>query len=223
VLVNGGAVPLYTVAGSKGQINFVLPSELGEYGTAFVEVTNPVGTSEAFQLTLAPDSVGLFRIKDPTDPGRQNGAVLFANTAWKVLPVSMATALGLPGCANATAATVCGQPAMVGDQVQVFATGLGKATPNGNPNGKVLPTGSLAPADGSVLYQTLQVPAVTIGGVPAVVSFSGIAPGSAAEYQINVAIPGGVQPGDSVPVKVTMPDGSTDTVTIAVVAEASGL
>jgi len=49
-----------------------------------------------------------------------------------------------------------------------------------------------------------------------VVSFSGIAPGSAGQYQINVAIPGGVAAGDSVPLKVKMPDGSADTVTIAV-------
>ena len=74
----------------------------------------------------------------------------------------------------------------------------------------------VAPADGSVLYKTLQTPVVTIGGMPAVVSFSGIAPGNAGQYQINVAIPSGVAPGDSVPLKVSMQDGSSDTVTIAV-------
>jgi uncharacterized protein (TIGR03437 family) len=145
-----------------------------------------------------------------------NGAVLFANTAWKVMPLSMAQALGLPSCATVTAASVCGQPAQVGDQVEIYLTGLGRATPNGDPNGAVLPTGSLAPANGSVLYKTLQIPVVTIGGIQAVVSFSGIAPGSAGQYQVNVAIPSGVAAGDSVPLTVTMPDGSADTVTIAV-------
>jgi len=58
---------------------------------------------------------------------------------------------------------------------------------------------------------------VTVGGVQAVVSFSGIAPGSAGQYQINIAIPSGVEAGDSVPLTVTMPDGSTDTVTIAII------
>jgi uncharacterized protein (TIGR03437 family) len=217
VLVNSGAVPLYIVAGTKGQINFVLPSELGEFGTAFVVVTNPQGASDAFQLTLAPDSVGIFRIADPSDPGRMNGAVLFTGTAWKVMPLSMAVALQLPSCTTVTTASVCGQPAEVGDQVEIYLTGLGKATPKGNPNGKVLPTGSLAPADGSVLYETVQMPVVTVGGVQAVVSFSGIAPGSAGQYQINIAIPSGVEAGDSVPVTVTMPDGSKDTVTIAII------
>jgi uncharacterized protein (TIGR03437 family) len=67
-----------------------------------------------------------------------------------------------------------------------------------------------------VLYKTVETPTVTIGGVPAVVEFSGIAPGNAGQYQINLAVPSGVQPGDNVPLVVTMPDGSTDTVTIAI-------
>ena len=216
VIVNGIAAPLYAVKGTTGQINTVLPSELADTGTAFVEVTNAQGTSASYQLALAPDSVGLFRIGDPSNPRRMNGAVLFANTAWNVMPLSMALALGLPSCATVTTASACGQPAQVGDQVEIYLTGLGKATPKGDPNGAVLPTGSLAPANGSVLYQTVQTPVVTIGGISAVVSFSGIAPGSAGQYQINLAIPSGVAAGDSVPLTVTMPDGSTDTVTIAV-------
>ena len=55
-----------------------------------------------------------------------------------------------------------------------------------------------------------------IGGVPATVSFSGIAPGNAGQYQINVQVPDGVKPGDDVTLEVTMPDGSMDTVTIAI-------
>jgi len=216
VVVNGIHTPLYSVIGSTGQINIVLPSELAESGAAYVQVTNAQGTGAAYLLALAPDSVGIFRIADPSNPARMNGAVLFANTAWKVMPLSMAAALGLPSCASVTTESVCGQPAKVGDQVQIYLTGLGRATLNGDPNGKVLPTGSLAPSDGSVLYETVQTPVVTIGGMPAVVSFSGIAPGNAGQYQINVAIPSGVAAGDSVPLKVTMPDGSSDTVTIAV-------
>jgi uncharacterized protein (TIGR03437 family) len=149
VLVNGIAAPLFNVEGSTGQINIVLPSELADTGTAYVQVTNAEGTSASYQLALAPDSVGLFRVADPSDPGRMNGAVLFANTAWKVMPLSMAQALGFPLCSAVTTTSVCGQPAKVSDQVQIYLTGLGEATPNGDPNGNVLPTGSVAPADGS--------------------------------------------------------------------------
>jgi uncharacterized protein (TIGR03437 family) len=130
--------------------------------------------------------------------------------------LSMAAALGFPSCASVTTASVCGKPAKVGDQIQIYLTGLGEATPNGDPKGNVLATGSLAPTDGSVLYKTVETPVVKIGGVPAVVEFSGIAPGNAGQYQINIAVPDGVKPGDDVTVEVTMPDGSTDTVTIAI-------
>ena len=64
----------------------------------------------------------------------------------------------------------------------------------------------------------METPKVTIGGVDAEVSFSGLAPGNAGQYQINVQVPNGVKPGDDVPLTVTMPDGSTDTVTIAITA-----
>lgn len=216
VLVNGTAIPLYVVAGTGGQINVVLPSELGTSGNASVEVMTASGTSQPFQLALTADSVGIFRIADPSDASRHNGAVLFTNTAWKVMPLSMAQALGLPSCSTVTTASVCGQPAKAGDQVEIYLTGLGKATQNGDPNGKVLPTGSLAPTNGSVLYKTVEPPKVKIGGVDAAVSFSGIAPGNAGQYQINVQVPSGVTPGDNVTLTVTMPDGSTDTVTIAI-------
>ena len=216
VLVNGTAIPLYIVAGTGGQINVVLPSELGTSGTAAVEVMTSEGASVPLQLPLTADSVGIFRIADPSDPKRMNGAVLFTNTAWKVMPLSMATALGFPSCASVTTASVCGKPAKAGDQIEIYLTGLGKATPNGDPNGNVLPTGSLAPTDGSVLYKTVETPVVKVGGVPAVVSFSGIAPGNAGQYQINIQVPSGVQPGDDVTLQITMPDGSTDTVTIAI-------
>jgi len=132
------------------------------------------------------------------------------------MPLSMAAALKFPDCSAVTTASICGKPAKAGDQIEIYVTGLGKATPNGDPNGKVLPTGSLAPTDGSILYKTVETPIVKIGGIPAEVSFSGIAPGNAGQYQINVKVPDGVQPSDDVTLEVTMPDGSTDTVTIAI-------
>jgi uncharacterized protein (TIGR03437 family) len=159
---------------------------------------------------------GMFRWVDPSKASRKNGTVLFANTTWGVVPAAMATALGWTSCAGLQAVANCGQPAGAGDYIQIFVTGLGKATPGGDPNGKVLPTGSVAPADGSVLYQTVQKAAVTVGGVATPLLFSGIAPGYAGLYQVNVQVPGGVAPGDDVPIVVSMPNGASDSVTIAV-------
>ena len=59
----------------------------------------------------------------------------------------------------------------------MYVTGLGKATPNGDPNGLVLPTGQNPPAEGNPLYDAVQAPTVTVGGLPAKLIFAGLAPG----------------------------------------------
>jgi uncharacterized protein (TIGR03437 family) len=213
---NGVAGPLFAVATSANQINVLVPTELPESGAVPVQVQNSAGPSASFSLQMSAATPGIFRVADPSQASRKNGAVLFANTAWLVMPASMATARGLTSCAGLPVAATCGQPAGAGDYIQIFATGLGRATPGGDPNGKVLPTGSVAPGDGSVLYQTVQKPTVTIGGAATPLLFSGIAPGFSGLYQINVQVPSGVTPGDDVPIVVSMPNGVSDSVTIAV-------
>lgn len=214
---SGIPAPLFAVVASANQINALAPTELPETGTINVQVKDSAGSSANFSLKMSAATPGIFRLTDPSKASRKNGAVLFANTAWLVMPASMATALGLNSCAGLGAAATCGQPAGAGDYIQIFLTGLGRATPNGDPNGKVLATGSVAPADGSVIYQTVQKPTVTIGGVGTPVLFSGLAPGYAGLYQINVQVPTGVTPGDDVPIVVSMPNGGKDdTTTIAV-------
>ena len=42
----------------------------------------------------------------------------------------------------------------------IYFTGGGLATPNGTPSGSPVPSGSVAPADGSTLYETVQTPTV---------------------------------------------------------------
>ena len=112
--------------------------------------------------------------------------------------------------------SICGQPSRPGDLLQVFATGLGKATPEGDPSDSVLPTGAVAPKDGNPLYRSIQLPLVTIGGIPAEVLFSGLAPGFSGLYQINLRVPEGVAAGDQVPVRVEMPNGLGDSATLAI-------
>jgi uncharacterized protein (TIGR03437 family) len=131
----------------------------------------------------------------------------------------MAAGIGIPNdCGSLSPLSTCGQPAHVGDVLQVFVTGLGKATSGGDPNGAVLATGTTAPASGT-LYLTVATPMVTVGGLPVKVQFSGIAPGFAGLYQVNVPIPAGVQPGDDVPITIQMPGSTVDSATIAVAAQ----
>jgi uncharacterized protein (TIGR03437 family) len=214
VLFNGKPAPLFALIASKNQINLVVPTELASNGSVSVQVQNGAGAGPSVQVPLAPADVGIFLLHDPSAPASTSAAMRFANKSWYVMSPGMAAAYGLPACTGLASNASCGQPAAVGDAVEIYLTGLGAATPNGDASGAPLPTGQLAPANGNPLYLTVTKPAVTIGGAPAAVLFSGLAPGNAGLYQIDVMIPAGVSNGDN-PVVVTL-GGTTDTASIPV-------
>ena len=66
------------------------------------------------------------------------------------------------------------------------------------------------------LAETSTTPHVTIGGVPAAVTFSGLAPGFVGEYQVNALVPASVLPGSAVPVAISIGGVTSNNVTIAV-------
>ncbi len=219
VTFDASRASLFAVVASRGQINVLAPNDLPEAGSVNVRVATSPSASADFPVRLVSAAPGIFRLTDPSNAARRNAAVLFANTAWLALPESMARALQIPDCSGArpvSLATTCGQPAAPGDLLQVFVTGLGRATPGGDPAGRPLPLGSAAPADGNPLYRTVLSPAVTVGGVPAEVVFSGLAPGFAGLYQINIRTPQSAPAGDDVAIQVAMPNGRSDTATIAI-------
>jgi uncharacterized protein (TIGR03437 family) len=78
------------------------------------------------------------------------------------------------------------RPASVGAAVSIFCTGLGAVSPAGL-------TGAAAPASPPAKTQ-LQVSA-QVGGLAATVTFSGLAPGFAGLYQVNVELPPDLPPG----------------------------
>ena len=99
------------------------------------------------------------------------------------------------------------RPARPGEFVAIFATGLGPVEP---------PLATGAPASDDPLSVTTTLPQVTIGGVPATVTFSGLAPGFVGLYQINVEIPAGAPSGGAVAVVVTIGGVQSNVVTIAI-------
>jgi uncharacterized protein (TIGR03437 family) len=205
------------------QIDLLVPYELPYTGIVQVAVKTPTGSTLNYALTMAAATPGMYNIQDPSTKTRANILAQFNNTAWLNMPASMATALQnlpsstFPGVCQTSfsALSVCGQPAKPGDVLVLYATGLGLATPNGDPNGKPLTTGNLAPADGSTLYETVTTPTVMVGGFPAKVLFSGITPGLTGEYQIDFQVPGGVT-GDDVPVILSVGSSPTDTHTMSI-------
>ena len=219
VRFNGTPAPIRSVVSSTNQIDVVVPSELPEFGTVNVQVSTRTGASTSIAVQMAPATPGIFRITDPTGVVKNNGSVVFVNTAWLVVGATLADALRIPkDCSSRgiSPASVCGQPAAPGDILQVYCTGLGKATPGGDPEMPSLPTGSIAPPSGDPLYSTIDQLSITIGGIQAQVIFSGLVPGNAGIYQVNFQVPDGVPFGDEVPIVVTALNGLSDTATFAV-------
>ena len=58
VTANDTPIPLNYVFATVGQINLVLPSNLPTTGSVVIEVKNPAGASQTFQLKMAADDVG---------------------------------------------------------------------------------------------------------------------------------------------------------------------
>jgi len=87
-----------------------------------------------------------------------------------------------------------GKPAAAGDILVIYANGLGAVTP-------AVATGAASPGTPAT---TTQVPTVRIGGVNAEVQFSGLTPGLAGLYQVNVRVPSGFPVGGSTPVVLTI-------------------
>jgi uncharacterized protein (TIGR03437 family) len=96
-------------------------------------------------------------------------------------------------------------PVTAGNAIEIYMVGLG-AVSNPPATGAQARTQSL----------TLVKPTVTIGGVPATVLYSGLAPTFIGLYQVNVQIPSGVTLGAGVPLVVTMNGAVSNPVTIAV-------
>ncbi|MBK5293114.1 MAG: hypothetical protein JJE04_15760 [Acidobacteriia bacterium] len=219
VTINNVAAPLFHVIPSANQITLLVPTELPETGNLNLQVRTTAGASPNFALTMLAADPAIFRVSVPSTPPKTYAAALLANTRWLPLPESSARLLQLPINCQAdgiSPLSFCAQPARRGDILQIFSTGLGKATPGGDPAGMPLITGSLAPADANPLYLTILKPVASVGDVAASVLFSGIAPGFAGLYQVNIQVPEGAPAGDEVPMKITMPNGRSDTLPIAV-------
>jgi uncharacterized protein (TIGR03437 family) len=94
-----------------------------------------------------------------------------------------------------------------GEYLSIYCTGLGPVA-NQPVNGAASPANPLS--------TTMNTPAVTIGGVAAPVSFSGLAPGFVALYQVNVQVPDNAPTGNEVSVVLTIGGATSNTVTVAV-------
>jgi len=187
VEVNGFPAPLIFV--SPNQINFQTPWEIADQDWVDVVVRKNGQASDPERVFVAPFDPGLFSL---SQTGSGQGAILIAGTAAVPAPEG-----AVPG----------GRPAAVGEFLSLFAIGLGPVI-NQPDSGAVAPINPFA--------TTKAQPRVTIGGVEAPVVFSGLAPGLAGVYQVNVQIAQGTPSGGAVDVQLTTGGISSNVVTIAI-------
>lgn len=168
---------------SPTQINFLVPSDQGA-NTVQVQVRNPAGISKQVPMTVQANSPQLFSL---------DGKYVFGVH-------SNGTSLGKAGLLPSVTTT----PAAPGENVVLYATGLGPTSP-------ALIAGQV-PAQPANLAT---LPQVTIGGAPATVSSAGAVPGNPGVYQISVQVPANAANGDQ-PVVVQMGTGSSASVLLTV-------
>jgi len=186
VEVNGIPAPLFFV--SPGQVNFQVPWEVEYYNRVTVALINGTQSSTSLQVSVAPAAPALF-----STSGRGSGQ--------GAISISGSSAIAAPA-----GAFTGSRPAGRGEFLQIYATGMGQVS-------RIQGDGQ--PKSNAPLAIT-KTPDVTIGGVPAAVSFSGLAPGAVGLYQINVQVPDGAPFGDAVPVVVSLDGATSNTVTVAV-------
>jgi uncharacterized protein (TIGR03437 family) len=187
VTLSGIRAPLFYV--SPSQINFQVPWELQGQTQASVSATADGIPSPGETIGLASFSPGIFTL----NPSGQ-GAILIAGTADVAAPSG-----SIPGRST--------RPVKRGEYLSIYCTGLGAVTKR---------PASGAPSPSNPLSTTTATPSVTFGGVPAVVSFSGLAPGFVGLYQVNVQVPQSTPTGSAVPITLTIGGVTSNTVTIAV-------
>ena len=188
VKFGGFDAPLFFV--SPLQINFQVPWELVGQSQASLIVASDGTTMGPVNVNLAPFAPGLF---STSQSGSGQGAILISGSGGAVAGLSGA----FPGS----------RPVRRGGFIEIFAIGLGAVEKQ---------PASGAPALANPLSMSTSTPVVTIGGVPAAVTFSGLAPGFVGLYQVNAEVPANARTGDAVPVALTIGGVTSNTVTIAV-------
>jgi len=177
VTVNGTPAPIFYA--SPGQLGVQIPFETT--GTsANVAVSANGQTSASSTLAIAGVSPGIFTV---AANGQGAGAITHANG-------SLVT--------NTS-------PALPGEIVILYATGLGQVSP-------AVATGALPSATSSAVAAVT----LTIGGIPVTPAFAGLAGCCVGLNQINVQVPASVSAGSAVPVILSIAGQTSNTATIAV-------
>jgi uncharacterized protein (TIGR03437 family) len=162
---------------SPNQINAEIPSGAA-LGSQQIRVITPAGSSDPQTITVNQTQPGLLAPSSLNLGGKQYTEALFPDGTTFALPAGAMSA-AVPGSVA--------RPARPGDTVVLYGVGFGPVTPNAGAGTVVQQDNKLA-----LPFQ------VFVGGMPAVVSYAGLAPGTVGLYQFNVVVPN-TAAGDAVP------------------------
>ncbi len=188
-----------------------LPTVLGDTSVTFNGIAAPLFFVSNGQINAqAPfDLPAGFRVSIQVRRGNTVSAVRTANVA-AVSPgifiVDTASSAGAVLHASDFSLVSSSSPARPGEFLLIYCTGLG-------PLRIPVRSGERAPSV-PPLAETINLPAVSIAGLPANVTYSGLAPGFVGLYQINVQAPAGLPAGIQ-PVQITTLGVASNTATIA--------
>lgn len=193
VYVNGVVAPLYFTA--KTQINFQIPYSTSA-GAASIVVLRDDGIAAYGSVNVAVVAPALF---SADASGKGQAAAQNSDFSRNGDPVTNPQT----------------KRARKGDYVVLYGTGAGALFVNAS-NNQPLTIKDGEAASSSPLAATANSPTATVGGKPATVYFSGLAPGFVGLWQLNVQVPADAPSGASVEVAVTFGGKSANRVTIAV-------
>jgi uncharacterized protein (TIGR03437 family) len=200
--IGGRVAPL--LSASPGRVNMQVPWELAGQPQATVigTVAGVIPTEQT--MSLAPFAPGIFALN-----GAGSSIAPFAPAIFALNEADPSQGLVVIADSQVLAPPVGGsaKPVSPGASISIYCTGLGAVSNQ--------PATGFA-AQANPLSVTTTTPTVTIGGVVAPVSFSGLAPGAVGLYLVTVQVPAGTPSGDAVPILLSIGGFTSNTVTIAV-------
>jgi minor extracellular serine protease Vpr len=162
---------------SDSQINVQIPWELAGTDSAIMKVT--LSNSVSLNVRNDNDRLASFRTQTITLPIGTYSPAFFE---YRETSSDRTLAAAIDEQYRVVTST---NPARSGTVIQLFMNGLGDVMGGAVPrSGEISPTAPLA--------TTKMNPTVSIGGMPARVAFSGLAPSNVGLYQVNVVVPEGL-------------------------------
>jgi uncharacterized protein (TIGR03437 family) len=168
-----------------------LPNKLNGVQVLINNIAAPVYVVSANQVSaIVPYGItgSIAQVQVVTNGSTSNAVTLYIGQTSPGVFTNPAGGLGDAATLHADFSLVSpNSPAQPGETVSVFVTGLGAVFPS-IADGAAGPSGSLSQTSNSIT--------VNVDGLPATVTYAGLAPQLAALYQINFTIPSGASSGE---------------------------